>query len=332
MSNSDYIPRLRRELLRAGATEQTRWRGARVARGLRPLAAAAAIALVAVAVVLAVPDRGSDETAVEQPAGTLHLTYRVPGAATAERAAQVMRERLAAAGIDDAGVSVSSSGSLTITAPAGAREDVTALSKRGRLAIYDWERSVLGPRGRPAPSSESVTGGQDAGRAAALTSAEAEERAAARAGAHRVRALSIAPEGWFALGGAPALTNADLEHLDPAVDEQAQEPVVAIELTAPGQTAFRALTRELAQRGSARAANGVDSMEALQHFAVVLDDQIVSLPFIDFRQAPDGIDGSAGTQISGGLTPQTARQTAALLSAGPLPADLVLESDDATRG
>jgi preprotein translocase subunit SecD len=73
-------------------------------------------------------------------------------------------------------------------------------------------------------------------------------------------------------------------------------------------------------------------MEALQHFAGVLDDQIVTMPFIDFRQAPNGIDASAGMQISGGLTPQTARQTAALLSAGPLPADLVLESDDATRG
>jgi hypothetical protein len=53
--------------------------------------------------------------------------------------------RLAAAGIDDAGVSVPSPGSLTITAPAGARADVRALTARGELTIYDWERSVLGP-------------------------------------------------------------------------------------------------------------------------------------------------------------------------------------------
>ena len=334
MTGSDYIPRLRSELLRAGAAEQARWRPARAARALRPLAAAAASAVVVVAVVLAVPDRRSDETAVEQPSGALQLGYRLPGAGaeTTAQAAQVMRKRLAAAGLDGAGVTVSSSGGLTITAPAGARGDVAALSKRGRLAVYDWEASVLGPRGRPAPSSESVTGGQDAGRAAALTSAEAEARVAARAGAHRVRALSVAPEGWFVLGGAPALTNTDLERAEPAVDEQSQDPIVAIELTAPGKTAFSTLTRELAQRGSARAATGVDSMEAWQHFAVVLDDQIVSMPFINFRQAPDGIDGSAGMHIAGDLTPQTARQIAALLSAGPLPADLVLESDDVTGG
>jgi preprotein translocase subunit SecD len=328
MSNSDYIPRLRSELLRAGATEPARWRGARVARGLRPLAAAAAVAVVVLAVVLALPDRSGDETPVDQTAGALHLTYGVPGAdaATTEQAAQVMRERLAAAGIDDAGVAVSSAGNLTITAPARSREDVTALSKRGRLAMYDWERSVLGPRGVPAPADANVTGGQDVGRAAALTAAEAQARAASRPGAHRVRALSTVPEGWFALGGAPALTNADVESAAASADPTSREPIVAIKLTARGQTEFRTLTRELAHRGSARAAGGVDDMEALQHFAVVLDDRIVSTPYIDFRQAPDGIESADAMHISGGLTPQTARRTAALLSAGPLPADLVLES------
>lgn len=41
-----------------------------------------------------------------------------------------------------------------------------------------------------------------------------------------------------------------------------------------------------------------------------------------YRQAPDGIDGATGVQISGGLTQATARQLAALLSAGPLAAPL----------
>ena len=45
--------------------------------------------------------------------------------------------------------------------------------------------------------------------------------------------------------------------------------------------------------------------------------------FYDHRQAPDGIDGANGVQIEGGLTEQTASQTAALLSSGPLPAELV---------
>ena len=321
--NSDYIPRLRSELLRAGASEQARFRPARLARGLRPLAAAAAVVLVAVAVVLAVPDRGSDETAVEQPAGAIELSYRLERAdtATTRRAAQVMRERLAAAGIPGAGVAVSASG-VTITAPAGARADVAALTKRGRLAIYDWERSVLGPRGVPAPADASVTGGPNAGRDAAIPNTQARARAAERPGGQVVRAESSAPEGWFALGGEPALTNADIGRTAAAVDPNTQEPIVTLELTPGGQAAFGTLTRALAERGSA---HGGSHEEAVQHFAIVLDDRIASVPFIDFRREPNGIDGAAGAQIAGGLTPASARRLAALLSAGPLPSALVLE-------
>ena len=76
--SSDYIPRLRSELLRAGASRHARWRPARVARGLRPLAAAAtvaaSVALVAVALVLAWPQSQGDE----RPAtDAVTLSYRV---------------------------------------------------------------------------------------------------------------------------------------------------------------------------------------------------------------------------------------------------------------
>ena len=100
-----------------------------------------------------------------------------------------------------------------------------------------------------------------------------------------------------------------------------KEPVVALELTAGGGKAFSALTRELARRGGERATPG-SGLDDAQHLAIVVDDRIVSVPYIDFRQAPDGIDGATGVQISGGLTPETARQLAALLSAGPLAAPL----------
>ena len=82
-----------------------------------------------------------------------------------------------------------------------------------------------------------------------------------------------------------------------------------------------------ALRGEPAQAVGGDELEASQHFAIVIDDRIVSLPFIGFREAPDGIDGSAGTQIAGGLTPETARLTAAILGTGPLPAALVDPSE-----
>jgi SecD/SecF fusion protein len=79
---------------------------------------------------------------------------------------------------------------------------------------------------------------------------------------------------------------------------------------------------DVAHRGSAKAAHGVTGTEAQQHFAIVIDDRIVAIPYIDFRAAPDGIDGCAGAMIEGGLIPLTARRTAAILTAGPLPAAL----------
>jgi preprotein translocase subunit SecD len=272
--SSDYIPRLRSELLRAGAAKQPRWRRARVARRLQPLAGAAVGVLLALAIGLTLSRGGGDETSVEQPAGMLRLTYRVEPAdgATAEQTAQVMRARLAAAGIDGAGVSVASGAGLTITAPAGARADVTALATRARLGIYDWERSVLGPRATPAADD-----------AAPVTKAEAEARAAARPGARVVRDIGDAPDRWFALAGDPAITGADVASASPATDQSTQEPIVTIELTARGQAAFSTLTRDLARRGSASGADGVD---AYQHLAIVLDDHVLAVPFINFREAP----------------------------------------------
>ncbi len=82
-----------------------------------------------------------------------------------------------------------------------------------------------------------------------------------------------------------------------------------------------AVARELAHRGADLAEAG-SGIEASQHLAIVIDDRIVAVPFIDFRVAPDGIDGADGAQISGNLTEETARQMASILDSGPLPGRL----------
>jgi preprotein translocase subunit SecD len=232
--------------------------------------------------------------------------------AAAEQAAELLRARLAAVGIDDARVSVSSAAGVTITAPGTPRSELTALTQRGRLAIYDWERSVLG----------NVPGGAGAGQAGGLTRAEAERRAERAPGAR----VAQAPGGgrWFALAGEPAVTNAEVRRATAGVDVPTGEPIVELDFTAAGERAFAALTAEIARRGAARTSAGKNDLDALQHFAIVVDDRLLSLPFIDPRVAPDGLDGAAGAQISGDLTPQAARRLAAILHSGPLPADLTL--------
>lgn len=282
--SSDYIPRLRNELLRAGATKPSRW--APAAHALRPLAAAAAVALVVLAVALAVP-RGDEEVArpSKPPAGTLQLNYRGEAArgAASER---VMRERLAAAGVRDAHVSVSQGGTLALTVPTAARADVAALVHSGRFAVYDWERSLVG-------GDEPVGAHQ------------AETR-----GGHPV--LAEDGSGWLALRGEPALTSAAVASASASTDPMTDQPVVALQLTPAGQDAFRALTRTLAQRGG-------DRLDDFQHLGIVVDDRVYSVPYIDGRMAPDGLDGAEGMHISGDFTRAQARELAAVLDSGPLP-------------
>src|SRR5205823_14168785 len=63
-----------------------------------------------------------------------------------------------------------------------------------------------------------------------------------------------------------------------------------------------------------------------QHFAAVLDGELITVPYIDFQQNPDGIDGSNGADIEGGFTIQSAQDLAKLLQIGALPIKLRLIS------
>ena len=303
--SSDYIPRLRAELVRAAELQPSRRRVRRLVPALRPLVAAAAVALVVVAVVVAF-DRGSASDEFE---------YAV-GSAASEQAADVMRERLSAAGVSDASVAVGSDGRLEISAPPESRAALATLTQPGEFAIYDWEASVLGPDGEPAPGDASVTGGQNAGMDAWTSKSQAETRAAAASGGGRVvRALGGTPDRWYALGGAPALTSDDVASAEPIRDRLLNEPAAGIEFTERGQSAFHRLTRGIAERGA--------DVREWQHLVMVIDDRIVSVPYINYRDNPDGIDGVSGAQISGDMSEQTARWVAAMLDSGPLPAELL---------
>ena len=65
---------------------------------------------------------------------------------------------------------------------------------------------------------------------------------------------------------------------------------------------------------------------AQQHFAIVLDGQLITVPSIDFTQYPEGIDASSGSEISGGFTLTSAQELASELQSGALPIRLDLIS------
>jgi SecD-like export protein len=114
------------------------------------------------------------------------------------------------------------------------------------------------------------------------------------------------------LQGDPALTNADIVGATASEDAMTSQPAVMVKLRPQGQVRFHALTRTIARRG--RGAH-------LQHLAIVIDGKLVAKPYIDGRQAPDGITADK-VQISGDMTRAQAKELAAVLDSGPLPGEL----------
>jgi hypothetical protein len=84
------------------------------------------------------------------------------------------------------------------------------------------------------------------------------------------------------------------------------------------------MTRAIARRGVHELLPGVDSIQVANHFAIVLDNKLISVPYIDPSQNPHGIDSANGSQISGGYTIKSAQRLASLMATGPLPIKLEL--------
>ncbi len=100
------------------------------------------------------------------------------------------------------------------------------------------------------------------------------------------------------------------------------EPEVLMAFTGKGGGKFHEITREIAREGRIRAAQlpaGTNQQAAFGHFAIVLDNQIKSFPYIDFNSTPDGISGSGGARITGIGSIGEAKDLALVLQTGALP-------------
>ena len=132
------------------------------------------------------------------------------------------------------------------------------------------------------------------------------------------------PDAWYVLRDDVALGGKDIKNPKQASDQNDQ-PTVTFDFTSKGRKTWQTVTRSIAQRGQSQFAGG-DARSAFQHFAIVLDQDLISAPYIDFQQNPDGIDGRSGSEISGGFTISSAQRLAELLKTGALPIKLQLIS------
>ncbi len=102
-------------------------------------------------------------------------------------------------------------------------------------------------------------------------------------------------------------------------------PDVQFGFTSTGQAEFSKVTGTIAHRGQDVSLGGA-SLD--QHFAVALDNQLVTVPQIDFKQYPDGIIGGGGADITGGFTTTSASDLANQLRLGALPITLKRISEE----
>ena len=106
--------------------------------------------------------------------------------------------------------------------------------------------------------------------------------------------------------------------------DQSGSPDVSFGFTSAGAKAFQSVTGAIAHRGDL--VSGLGST-LNQHFAVALDNELITVPSIDFKTYPDGIPGDTGADITGGFTIQSAQDLATQLRLGALPIKLQLISE-----
>ena len=139
------------------------------------------------------------------------------------------------------------------------------------------------------------------------------------------------PDSWYVFQDDIALQGRDIKDPEQNFDQGAGgsgSPIVTFNFTDKGRNTWESVTKAIAQRGqeSVGILPSQTGDQVLQHFAIVLDNELVSSPTIDFRQYPEGIDGRNGSQIEGGFTIQTAQELANILKTGALPVQLELIS------
>jgi hypothetical protein len=127
---------------------------------------------------------------------------------------------------------------------------------------------------------------------------------------------------YYVLKDDAALTSSSLTNAHQSTDATGA-PVVSFGFTPRGAAQFQTLTARIARRGQLLSGPG---QHLYQHFAVALETQLITVPYIDYEANPFGIPGNNGADIQGGFTTKSARELAAEIT--PLPVLLKLVANN----
>jgi SecD/SecF fusion protein len=129
---------------------------------------------------------------------------------------------------------------------------------------------------------------------------------------------------FFVLKDHVAMRGGDITNPQQGTDPNTGSPDVTFGFSSKGKKQFQDVTANIAHRGDLVSGLG---QTLYQHFAVALDRQLITVPYINFKQYPDGINGDNGADISGNFTINSAQDLANELRLGALPINLKLISE-----
>jgi hypothetical protein len=186
--------------------------------------------------------------------------------------------------------------------------------RAGALTLYDAvlraarrPATVEADNGRPTsiffavdPARRRVVGGAASSRAGALAGAPAGARVYEVAPDTAIVGAEGAADRFYVIKDDVAIAGSQTRDARQGTDQASGRPVTLFAFSDTGNRLFRELTKAIAARGSQASLNAAsdDPARHNQHFAVIYDGQIVTIPSVDFRRSPDGLDASAGTQLS----------------------------------
>jgi SecD/SecF fusion protein len=191
----------------------------------------------------------------------------------------------------------------------------TAAREQGTLAVAGIHCRLAGPDSTPQALYSHLPTGLRAsqGRRLEVPRGMVVLRAANATAANSTPGSSASGQ-FYALKDNAVLSGADITNPQQSTD-QSGEPDVTFGFSSTGAKAFRSVTAAIAHRG---AVIGSIGQVLNQHFAIALDNELLTVPSIDYKSYPDGIPSRLGADITGGLTIRTAQTIATLLRYGPL--------------
>src|ERR671931_177911 len=256
------------------------------------------------------------------------------------RTLDIMRERVDQLGVAEPEIQRSGPDQIDVSLPdvKNADEAASQVGTTAQMWFYDWEGSVLGKDCKPHPDQPQVTGGQAAGSGVgALPLFDAVTRAAKCPRSNTGKESSgdklylVDKQAKKVLAG-PEETQLDLKRdastkkIPFNADQIVTVPqgVVLVRAEQPDPKAKPQNTWYVLKDDPVL--NGTKIKNPEQNFAISLDNELISVPQIDYKQYPNGIPSGGGSRISGGFTIESAQRLANLLKTGALPIKLQLIS------